>query len=185
MGRSSITPTKRTLDECRRRDWPAGVAERWKPGFRENRQTGEKEHIAYGTRVDFLGFADILVLDGQPGYLAIQACAGGDLQRRLQKAMDVPELIRHLEAGNRFQVWAWREVWVTLKSGKAKRKQWRPKIVSVILRDGMLFHQEETLSRGGDALRQEEPMTSSTPTSNPAPAVIPAAGAELPLFEET
>jgi hypothetical protein len=31
----------------------------------------------------------------------------------------------------------------------------------------MLFHQEETLSKGGDG-----------------PAVIPAAGAELPLFTE-
>lgn len=143
------TPTSRTLNECRKRGWAPGVVERWKPGFRKNAQTGESEQIPYGTRVDFLGFADIMALDGQPGYLAIQACIGAHLSARLQKALAVPELKQHLEAGNRFQVWGWREVWIDT-SAKTKRKTWKPKIVSVVLRDGMLFHEEsEGLSANG------------------------------------
>lgn len=135
-------PTSRTLEELRRRGWPAGVVERWKPGFRDDKATGRKELIPYGTRVDFLGFADIMALDGQPGYLAIQACAGASLAARLQKALAVPELKDHLAAGNRFQVWAWRQIWVTGKSGQTKRQRWQPKIVSVVLRDGTLFHED-------------------------------------------
>lgn len=131
------SPTSRTLEECRKRGWLPGVVERWKPGFRKDLKTGRLEQVPYGTRVDFLGFADLMVLDGKGGYLAIQACAGGDLTKRLYKAMDVPELKEHLAQGNRFQVWGWRE----LKSMPGRRR-WYPKIVSVVLRDGMLFHEE-------------------------------------------
>jgi len=139
-------PTQRTLDECRRRGWTPGVVERWAPGVRR-KPTGETEMIPYGTRKDFLGFADILVLDGQLGYLAIQACAGASVQDRLQKALLVPELMLHLAAGNRFQVWGWREIWVDT-SKKTKRRQWVARKVSVHLRGGMLFH-EELPGRGG------------------------------------
>lgn len=135
------SPTARTLDECRKRSWPAGVVERWKPGMRENRATGAKELLPYGTRVDFLGFADIMALDGKGGYLAINACVGSAVQAHLQKAMALEELRTHLAQGNRFQVWAWREVWVDT-SAKTKRRMWEARIVSVYLADGMLFHQD-------------------------------------------
>lgn len=175
------TPTSRTLDECRKRGYVPGVVERWKPGYRKSATTGEPEQIPYGTRVDFLGFADIFALDGQPGYLAIQACAGGDLSKRLQKALAVPELTQHLEAGNRFQVWAWRQVWITGKTGKTKRQQWKPKVVTVVLRDGMLFHEEgEILTQGGDAPRLRTP--ESTTLSNPAQSDTDPAGPQPDLF---
>ena len=134
-------PTARTLEECRRRGWTAGVVERWQPGFRKKKESAEFEQIPYGTRVDFLGFADILVLDGQPGYLAIQACVSGSVAARLAKAMAEPNLRTHLEAGNRFQVWGWREIWVET-SKKTKRRQWVARKVAVYLRAGMLFHEE-------------------------------------------
>jgi len=137
----SKQPTQRTLDECRKRGWTPGVVERWAPGFRKKKGSEEFEQIPYGTRKDFLGFADILVLDGEPGYLAIQACAGGSVQDRLQKALQVPELRLHLQAGNRFQVWGWREVWVDT-STKTKRRQWTPKIIAVTLQAGLLMYQD-------------------------------------------
>jgi hypothetical protein len=134
-------PTARTLEACRRLGWAAGVVERWQPGFRKKKESAEFEQIPYGTRVDFLGFADILVLDGQLGYLAIQACVSGSVAARLAKAMAEPNLKTHLEAGNRFQVWGWREVWVDT-SQRTKRRLWAARKVAVMLRGGMLFHEE-------------------------------------------
>jgi hypothetical protein len=140
-------PTARTLDECRRRGWAAGVVERWQPGFRKKLGSEQFEQIPYGTRIDFLGFADIMVLDGQLGYLAIQACASGSVAARLAKAMAEPNLMLHLDAGNRFQVWGWREVWVDT-SMKTKRRLWAARKVAVVLRGGMLFHEEIATGRG-------------------------------------
>jgi hypothetical protein len=166
-------PTQRTLDECRKRGWLAGIVERWKPGMRDDRETGEKKLLPYGTRVDFLGFADIMVLDGQPGYLAINACVGSAVQAHLQKAMALPELKVHLEQGNRFQVWGWRETW-TKTGEKTKAVRWRPRIVSVVLRDGMLFHEEdEGLSANG-----QRPDSHSGYLAGSSPASPTTAGGE-------
>lgn len=175
-------PTARTLEELRKRGWSAGVVERWKPGFREDKKTGAKELIPYGTRVDFLGFADILALDGQGGYLAIQACAGASLAARLHKAMDVPELKDHLAQGNRFQVWGWREIWVKSKGGASQRRRWQPKIVSVVLRDGMLFH-EEAVYLTPSTSQANQPNEPDLSSKQP-PAGAPPTGADRNLFEE-
>lgn len=143
------SPVERTLKECARNGWAADVVERWKPGFRKSKETGEIERIPYGTRVDFLGFADVMALDGHGGYLAINACQPNEVQAHLRKAMELDSLKKHLAQSNRFQVWAWRQIWVST-GPKTKAMRWRPRIVEIVLRDGMLFHEEaEGLSANG------------------------------------
>lgn len=89
---------------------------------------------APAVRKDFLNVIDILALDGLPGSLGIQACAGGDASTRAKKAAAEPLLRAWLAAGNRFQVWAWREVWVPT-GPKTKAQRWRPRIVALYLDD--------------------------------------------------
>lgn len=102
---------------------------------------------APAVRKDFLGCIDILALDGLPGSLGIQACAGGDASTRAKKAAAEPLLKPWLAAGNRFQVWAWREIWVDT-GAKTKAKRWRPRIVCLVLVDGEIVDME--LEAGSD-----------------------------------
>lgn len=89
---------------------------------------------APAVRKDFLGCIDILALDGLPGSLGIQACAGGDASTRAKKAAAEPLLKLWLSAGNRFQVWGWRETWVAT-GAKTKAQRWRPRVVALYLDD--------------------------------------------------
>jgi hypothetical protein len=102
---------------------------------------------APAVRKDFLGCIDILAMDGLPGSLGIQACAGGDASTRAKKAATEPLLRPWLAAGNRFQVWAWREIWVDT-GAKTKAKRWRPRIVCLVLVDGEIVDME--LEAGSD-----------------------------------
>lgn len=115
------SPTARSLEECRRRGWPAGVVEKWisLPG-----------HPGGGVRKDLFGAIDVIALDGQPGSLGIQATSGSNASARLEKAAAIPEIGAWLDAGNRFQVWAWR------KAGpRGKRKTWQVRVVDLTARD--------------------------------------------------
>jgi len=100
------TPTARTLEELRRREWPAQVVERWLPGRRPKKggAPGETEPTAYGVRKDLFGAIDVLALDGCPGSLGIQACAGASASERAKKAAAEPLLRAWLRAGNRCSV---------------------------------------------------------------------------------
>lgn len=89
--------TARALIECRRRGWTAGLVERRLPRT--------------WTTVDFLGFADVLALDGEPGVYAIQACGGGsDASKHVANLETIPELRLWLERGNRCAIWSFRKV---------------------------------------------------------------------------
>lgn len=125
---SGKSPTARTLEACRKRGWPAQVVEKWLPGRRRNPKTGQLEETAYGVRKDLFGFIDLVVLDDRPGVLGIQTCAGASLAARLDKAREQEHFEAWLAAGNRFQVWGWREVWVDT-SAKTKRRLWEPRII--------------------------------------------------------
>ncbi len=59
-----MTPTARTLQALRKLGMTADVVERWLPRIM--------------VRKDYLGFADVLALDGQPGVLAIQTTTGAN-----------------------------------------------------------------------------------------------------------
>jgi hypothetical protein len=101
-----MTPTERTLKDLRRLGYTATVVERWNPHAR--------------IRQDLFGFIDILALhDGDT--LAVQACSGGDVSKRVAKITNHENLAAVRRAGWRIEVWGWRK----LKSG------WEPRIVDL------------------------------------------------------
>lgn len=115
------TPTARSLAECRKRGWLAGVVERRLP----------KQFVT----VDLFGFIDIVALDGRPGVLAIQATAdsskagyGSDVARRVAKITTerADNARAWLAAGNRIEVWGWGK-----KGAAGTRKLWTLRVVPV------------------------------------------------------
>lgn len=114
-----MTPTARTLAECRKRGWPAYVCEKWIQAVKR--------------RIDAFGFGDLLVLDGQPGALLIQATgetASGNVSTRVTKIRtECADAARAwLAAGNRIQVWGWGK-----RGAAGKRKLWTLREVPVTL----------------------------------------------------
>jgi hypothetical protein len=113
-----MTPTARTLAYCKSHGMLACVVERYVAPFGR----------PFGHRVDAFGWMDILVLDGQPGALGVQATDGTSVHHRVAKMrVERSAAVRAwLAAGNRAQVWAWSK-----KGGAGKRKLWTLKVVHV------------------------------------------------------
>lgn len=116
------SPTARTLELARRRGWDAAVVERWNPHAR--------------VLHDLFGVVDVVVLDGRPGLLGVQATSdatGGNSGRRCEKIEAEPRAKRWLAAGLRLEVWAWRPV-----NGKAPgaKKKWSVRRIKAELVDG-------------------------------------------------
>lgn len=120
------SPTQRTLQECRRRGWHAGVVERWNPHAR--------------VRHDLFGFADIVAitcdLRNAPGpppvgpqLVAIQATSGGNVSSRMKKVAARREADAWVAAGGRVEVWGWRSRKVK-RGGKAVR--WAVRIMRLV-----------------------------------------------------
>lgn len=134
--RKGTSPTARTLAECRRRGWIAGVVERHSPF--------PKPH---GKKHDLFGVIDVVAIvmdhagiayriDEAPpmvgvGTLGIQACTdgrtgtggwGSDLAKRRAKILAEPRARAWVEAGNRLEIWAWGSRVV----GKGRR--WRVRV---------------------------------------------------------
>lgn len=99
-----MSPTQRTLAECRKRGWIAQVVERWNPHAR--------------IRQDLFGCIDILALTPD-GILGIQACAGPSHAARMAKALREERLQRWRDAGGLFAVWSWSK-----RGARGKRKTW-------------------------------------------------------------
>lgn len=117
------TPTSRTLDECKKRGWPAYVTEKRIP----------KINILK----DAFGFGDVLAIDGEPGSMLIQATANqGHVAKRVRKITeDCTDNARAwLEAGNRIEVWGWAKRVHKFKNGK-KGMRWKLRVVPVTLVD--------------------------------------------------
>ncbi len=98
------SPTQRTLAECRKRGWTAGVVERWNPHAR--------------IRQDLFGCIDLIALTPD-GILAIQACAGSSHATRMAKVRAEPRTKLWRDAGGRFEVWSWAK-----RGQRGKRKTW-------------------------------------------------------------
>ena len=111
-----MTPTARSLAYHRELGHEADVVERF-------------IRIPKGRafRKDLFGFADLLVLDGFPGSLAVQACVTGDQTKRLQKINLEPRARRWVAAGNRIAVEGW-----ALRGPRGARKRWTPSITHVV-----------------------------------------------------
>ena len=89
-----MTPTARTLKECRRLGWMADVVERRIPH-------------SFITK-DFLGFIDLIAL-GDGKTIGIQTTSGSNHAARVRKVThERQEAARAwLECGNVLEVWSW------------------------------------------------------------------------------
>lgn len=142
--KASTSPTARTLEECRKRGWIAGVVERHSPFPKP-----------FGKKHDFLGMIDLVAIDTGVSWqcitgcgrkqrgqtIGIQACSdgrtgaggrGSDLAARRAKILAEPRARAWVEAGNRLEIWAWGSRVV----GKGRR--WRVRIERFEVRDGRL-----------------------------------------------
>lgn len=99
-----MSPTQRTLAECRKRGWTAGIVEKWNMHAR--------------IRQDLFGCIDIVALTPN-GILGIQACAGSSHAARMTKSLAEPRLAEWLKAGGAFEVWSWSK-----RGPRGKRKTW-------------------------------------------------------------
>jgi len=133
--KKSTSPTARTLAECRRRGWIAGVVER---------------HIPFpkpmGTKIDLFGVIDVVVIvppitrfhprsdhDGggrciacsDPGsILAIQATASAAHHaHRRDKILAEPRAKAWVDAGGRLELWSWSK-----RGAAGKRKAWQLRV---------------------------------------------------------
>lgn len=93
----AASPTQRSLEHARRQGWTAGVVERWNPHAR--------------IRQDLFGFVDVIVLDGEPGALAVQATSASNHASRVRKIREqcAEAAQAWLGSGGRIQVWSWRK----------------------------------------------------------------------------
>lgn len=136
----SMSPTARTLKECRKRGWIAQVVE----------QTIPRTFI----KRDLFGIIDVIAVtpskkaigglccvykqpyDAKPGehtcdscgttntvtpgeIIGIQATSGTNHAARRDKALAEPRLQAWLDAGGRFAIWSWRKA-----GARGKRKTW-------------------------------------------------------------
>jgi hypothetical protein len=99
-----VSPTARTLAECRKRGWPAQVVE----------QTIPRTFI----KRDLFGCIDIVAITPN-GLLGIQATSGTNHAARAAKARQQPHFAAWLRAGAHFAVWSWAR-----RGGRGKRKTW-------------------------------------------------------------
>ena len=103
---AKTSPTQRALAECKRLGWKAAIVERWNQWAR--------------VRQDLFGFADLVVLDGAPGLLALQVTDATSISKRMEKLSGVALVVDWLKAGMRVEVWGWRKL-VVKRGGKATR----------------------------------------------------------------
>lgn len=99
-----VTPTQRTLAECRRRGWPCWVVEQTIPHTFIKR--------------DMFGFIDIVAIT-PTATIGIQATSGTNHAARMTKARQQPHFAAWLAAGRMFAVWSW-----SLRGERGKRKLW-------------------------------------------------------------
>lgn len=99
-----MSPTQRTLAECKRRGFTVQVVERF--------------CIYSKRRVDLFGVIDIVALTPN-GILGIQACAGASHAARRTKIQAEPRAAEWTKAGGLLEVWSWAK-----RGGVGKRKVW-------------------------------------------------------------
>lgn len=116
--KKATSPTARTLAECRKRGWPAGVVEKF------------VRFPPPGHLVDLFGCLDLVAIvppfdkDGngwpEPGaILGIQACAGPSHAPRRAKILAEPRAKAWVEAGGRLELWSWSK-----RGDRGKQKRW-------------------------------------------------------------
>lgn len=111
------SPTTRSLQELRKEGYTAQVVEHF--------------NLFAKVRVDLFKVIDIVaVREDIDGVLGIQACITGDILKRTKKALETPELLVWLKAGNKFEVWGW-----AIRGARGKRKKYQLKVKTLTLSD--------------------------------------------------
>lgn len=102
----ATSPTKRSLDECKRRGWIAAVVE----------QTIPRTFI----KRDMFGCIDIVAI-APDGIIGIQATSnnGGNHSARIAKIHAEPRMQSWCKAGARLLVWSWAK-----RGARGERKLW-------------------------------------------------------------
>lgn len=107
------SPTSRTLQSLRKDGFIAAVVEKWNPHAK--------------IRQDLFGFIDLVAMRyGE--LLAVQATSTGNIQSRVQKSLESPNLYAWLLTGARFECWGWAK-----RGDRGKRKVWTCKRVELVL----------------------------------------------------
>lgn len=107
---ASISHIPRTLAKLREQGWVAEKVEQWVSfggGEAEERGVFRPGQRGKGFKRDFMGFADILGLDGAPGVHAVQVCARSGLSGHLKKIDSEERAKTWLLSGNRITIWTW------------------------------------------------------------------------------
>ena len=96
-----MTPTARTLKECRDNGWFAEVVEKWLP-------LPHKRGKSYVVKKDLFGFIDIVALTPHC-IVGIQATSRSNVAARIKKIHEQheAELQAWLNAGGSVEVWGW------------------------------------------------------------------------------
>jgi hypothetical protein len=117
-----VTPTQRTVAECKRRGWPVQNVEQTIriPGGRTFKR-------------DLFGIIDLIAivpadleckLLGNGFIVGIQTTSGSNNHAlRRHKALAQPRLKQWIDAGGRFEVWSWSK-----QGPRGKRKTWQLRI---------------------------------------------------------
>lgn len=145
----ALSPTARTLKECRRRGWIAQVVERTVPHTFIKRDlfgvidviavTPSKERVGGlccvykrpydATPGSYTCATCGITNDVEPGIIiGIQATSGSNHASRVNKAFAEPRLQQWLAAGGRFQVWSWS------KRMHGKQARWELRDEETVLR---------------------------------------------------
>jgi hypothetical protein len=110
-----VTPSARTLAECRRRGWIAQVVE----------QTVPRTFV----KRDLFSIIDIVAV-GERSIIGIQATSGSNSAPRVTKILAEPRALRWLQAGARLEVWSWSK-----RGARGKRKTWTLRVETVRVED--------------------------------------------------
>jgi len=110
-----MSPTQRTLAECKRRGWPANVVEQRVPRV-------------FITR-DLFNCIDIVAI-ADHAILGIQATSGTNHAARRAKILAEPRALQWLQAGARFEVWSWSK-----RGPRGKRKLWTLRVQEIRVED--------------------------------------------------
>ena len=121
----AISPTQRTLHALRNQGRVCAITERWQmiPG-----------HPGGGVRKDLFGFVDVLALDAERGFVAIQSCGQSFAQhvRKLTDSDCTQWVIEWLRCGGSVELWGWRKLKLK-RGGKAMR--WAPRVREFTMAD--------------------------------------------------
>jgi hypothetical protein len=104
-------PVPRTMAKLRADGWTVDVVERF-IGWGQ-----------FGTRKDYLGFADLIACKPGVGILAVSCCGTRSFAPHLAKHRTSPELRVWLASGGRFQIWGWDK-----KGAAGARKLWTARV---------------------------------------------------------